>query len=491
MTKYACIHGHFYQPPRENPWTGLIERQPSAGEDHDWNARIARECYAPNSRARVIDPQGNERNINNYAFMSFNFGPTLLSWLEKNDAETYAAILRGDRESAARLAGHGNAIAQAYNHMILPLASRRDQETQILWGRMDFESRFGRSPEALWIPECAANDETLELLAAHGFKYAILGVEQAAEFKPLFQESPWRPADGADFDCRRSYLWRSEDSMRDLSISIFFYHAELSRELAFSNLMADSPRAAERFNAVLESDPPVDPVLSVASDGETYGHHQKFSEMGLAHLLTESLPAKGVAPINYGWHLSRFAPQSQVRIKKGKLGLGTSWSCPHGVMRWFEDCGCGSNGKPMAWKKPLREALDCVREKLAGLFENEGGRLLKDPWLARNEYVSLILDPGRDNWRAFLIKHLKNGGQSGDQIRRSVAELLEMQKYALFMYTSCGWFFPEISGLEASQNIKYAARAIEIARKYGAVKLENEFMAALKKIYPREATNAS
>jgi len=483
--KYACIHGHFYQPPRENPWTGEIERQPSAGEDHDWNARIARECYRPNGEAKILGEDGAlARTVNNYSWMSFNFGPTLLNWMETHETETYRRILEADKESRKRLNGHGNAIAQAYNHMILPLANDRDRETQIRWGIGDFISRFGRVPEALWLSECAVNDEVMSLLARHRFKYVILGPEQAAAV--ISPKGERREVLPETLDVRRPYSWKSPDGSG--SVAVFFYDLPLSRDAAFSQLMASAPGAAERFvQAFGAAD---EGLVSLASDGETYGHHQKFADMGLAYLLTEAFGAQGVSVVNYGWYLSRHKPKWRVELASGGKGLGTSWSCPHGVLRWTEDCGCGSDGKPMAWKKPLREAFDFLRDRLAPAYERAAGEIFKDPWEARNDYISVLRDDGEASARDFLSRHLHKRSLAADpEAKGRALLLLEMQKYALFMYTSCGWFFPEITGLEASQNIKYARRALELAQKACGLDLEAEFAPRLQEAFDAARPN--
>ncbi len=472
--KHACVHGHFYQPPRENPWTGRIERQSSAGEDHDWNARIARECYRPNSAARIMGSDNTVlRTVNNYAWMSFNFGPTLLNWMESHEAETYRRILKADHDSALRLNGHGNAIAQAYNHMILPLANTRDRETQIRWGVGDFISRFGRAPEALWLPECAVNDSVMALLIRHGFKYVILGPEQAAA---VVSPQGERQSIGAEtLDVRRPYLWSSPEGGR---LAVFFYHSGLSHDAAFSRLMSDSSNAARRFDEALGNEK--DALVSLASDGETYGHHQKFADMGLAHLLAYALPERGFSVVNYGWYLERHPPQWRVELAPGGKGLGTSWSCPHGVLRWLEDCGCGSDGRPMAWKRPLREAFDFLRDHPAEAFEKEAGKWVKDPWEARDDYIQILRYPGRGSQREFLSRHHRR--RHILPIGSKIFPLLEMEKFALFMYTSCGWFFPDITGLEATQNISYAKRALDLARTTCSLpqSVEAEFSALLQ-----------
>lgn len=475
--RYFCVHGHFYQPPRENPWTGAIERQLSAGDDHDWNVRIARECYGPNGRARIVNDRNETlRVVNNYGRMSFNFGPTLLSWLERERPDDYAKLLEADAESARRLDGHGNAIAQAYNHVIMPLAEPADQVTQIRWGLADFAHRFGRKPEAMWLPECACDDRVLRLLIEHGMKYAVLAPSQARRARPIGARA-WNDVSGGGIDTRQAYRWWSGTAGRSPHIDLFFYDGALSQAIAFSRLMADAGRAAEQLARRFSDEPPTPELVSLCTDGETYGHHEKFADMGLAYLLHEAAPAKGLEPVNFGWHLSRVSPTWEAQIKPGPQGLGTAWSCAHGVARWSSDCPCGAEaGGHTRWRRPLREAFDWLRRRLANVFEGEGGALLTGPWEARNDYISLLLDPSPANEEAFWRRHLKASaqGRAGDARR-----LLEMQKFGMYMFTSCAWFFADVSGLEAVQNLKYAARAIELAGQATGRDLEPQFLELL------------
>lgn len=471
MTRCAVVHGHFYQPPRENPWTGAVERQPSAGRDHDWNARIARECYVPNGEARVLDGEGRIVDlVDNYAWMSFNFGPTLLAWLETAHPHAYARLREADRESAARLDGHGNAMAQAFHHSILPLAHPRDRVTEIRWGLYDFEKRFGRKSEGLWLPECAADDATLAACAAEGVKFVILEPHQAEVVRPL-RGGAWAPAEKA-LKPGVPYLWKGAAGG---SLAIFFYDGPLSRAVAFEGAMRDSRAYAARLAAVV---PPVaeDNLALVATDGESYGHHAPFAEMGLAHLLRYALPEKGLTPVNLGWFLSRHPPRHEVKLKAG----GTSWSCAHGVDRWRADCGCGAEGgRHQRWRAPLRAALEGLRERLAALYEEKAEGLIADPWAARDAYVAVALDRSDESLARFLAAHAPKA--ASDPAARAVAlRLMEMQRHALMMFTSCGWFFDEISRLEPEQILQYAARALELARALGA-ELEPEFVEALAK----------
>lgn len=475
--RYACFHGHFYQPPREDPWTGKVERQPSAGEDHDWNVRITRECYAPNAAARVLDEKGKPAElVNNYQFMSFNFGPTLLSWLEAADPKTYAAIVEADAASARRLEGHGNAIAQAYNHMIMPLANARDQETQILWGLADFKKRFKRDAEAMWLPETACDDAVLERLAAHGLRYAVLAPGQAQRVRPL-SGGPWKDVSDGSIDVSQHHEWRSAAGR---SLALFFYDGELSRSAAFGDLMNDAARCADTLVARMGPPRGQRPGwTSVCTDGETYGHHKKFAEMALARLFKLELPKRDAFPVNFAYALDEWAPEWQVEIKKGPQRLGTAWSCAHGVGRWMEDCGCGTAPGGGRWRAPLRDALDWLRDELAALCERRAGELFVDIWRARDAYIDVLLSPGDEAaQRHFLRRHLR-GRWPMAATRRKALDVMELQKFAMFMFTSCGWFFADVSGIEAAQNLKYAARAVELARQAFGADLEPELLERL------------
>jgi hypothetical protein len=468
MKRCACVHGHFYQPPRENPWTGTVERQPSAGRDHDWNARVARECYVPNGEARVVDGAGRIADlVDNYAWMSFDFGPTLLAWFETAHPHAYARLLEADRASAARLGGHGNAVAQSFHHSILPLAHPRDRVTEVRWGLADFEHRFGRKAEGLWLPECAVDDETMSVLAAEGVKFVILEPHQGDAVRAL-GAAAWKaeaPKPGVP------YLWRGSEGA---SLAVFFYDGELSREVAFQHAMRDSRGYARKISARIP--PTADDGLSlVATDGESYGHHDPFAEMGLAHLLRYALPEAGLEPANLGWYLARNPPRLEVRLRAG----GTSWSCEHGVERWRSDCGCGGEpGRHQRWRAPLREALEALRVKLAALYEDQAKGLISDPWAARDAYISVVLDRSDARVDRFLGEFAAQANDDGAKTR--VLKLLELQRHALMMFTSCGWFFDELSRLEPVQILLYAARALELARDFGA-DLEPEFVAALAK----------
>ena len=440
------IHGHFYQPPRENPWTGEVEPEPNAAPYHDWNERILDECYAPNAAA------------GNYARMSFNFGPTLLSWLARHHPDIYQQILVADNESRLQRSGHGNAIAQAYGHAILPLCNEHDRLTQVLWGLADFRFRFGREAEALWLPETAANDATLALLIEQGLRYVILAPEQA---KQVRREADWIDVSDGRIDCTRPYRFAHPDGS-DRSIAVFFYDGPLARAIAFEKALTSSRGLVERFvNAARRGG-----LVNVATDGETYGHHFKFGDLCLAHALGIDAPAAGFTITNYGEYLDHHPPQLAVAIDNGVAGEGSSWSCVHGVDRWTRDCGCHTGGEAgwnQAWRDPLRVALNFLRDDAVLKFELRGRELLRDPWAARNDYISVLLDP---NERAnFLARHARRPLDASEELL--VFTLLEMQRSALLMFTSCGWFFSDLAGIETIQVLRYAARVLDLQSELG------------------------
>lgn len=467
--KYLCIHGHFYQPPRENAWLEEIEIQDSAAPFHDWNSRICAECYSPNALARVLDEGKNLTDlVNNYARISFNFGPTLLSWMEKKEPEVYQAILEADRLSQARFGGHGSAIAQAYNHMILPLANARDKETQVKWGIADFTARFGRAPEALWLAETACNTETLEVLAAEGMKFVILAPGQCKRIRKIGEEK-WQEV-GAGVDPKRAYLCNLPSGKK---IALFFYDGPISQGIAFSDTLSSGEKFASRLLGTY-NDSPEPQLMHIATDGETYGHHQKFAEMALAYCLKKIEQTPGVELTVYGEFLAKNPPVYEAQIVEN-----SSWSCFHGVERWRADCGCNSGMKPgwnQKWRGPLRAALDYARDEMVKTFETLGPRYFKNPWDARNDYIRLILDRSLDAQHRFFLKHATETAWVN---RPNALMLLEMQRNALLMYTSCGWFFDEISGIETVQIMQYAARAMELNRRLCGVDLEPAFLEKL------------
>jgi alpha-amylase/alpha-mannosidase (GH57 family) len=453
------IHGHFYQPPRENPWTGVIDRQPSAHPYHDWNERIHDECYGPNAFV-LSGESGQQKFINNYENISFNFGPTLLSWISAQHPQTYQRILEADRDSGTRRGGHGNAIAQAYGHAILPLCNDRDRLTQVLWGLADFRFRFGREPESMWLPETACDDRTLELLIELGLRYVILAPGQAERVRVTAGE--WLSVADGSVDTSRAYKY-VHARQPERSLAIFFYDGALGQAIAFEQALRSSQLLVNMFQQAAQRGH----LVNVATDGETYGHHFKFGDLALAHALDVEAREQGMWITNYGEYLDHHPAEFEVQIKPGPNGEGTSWSCVHGVGRWQRDCGChtgGEAGWSQQWRGPLRAAMSFLRDHTAVQFEMAATDLLVDPWQARNDYVELLLDRNRSR-QEFLCAHAPR--PLTDQEENRALTLLELQRNALLMDTSCGWFFSELSGIETVQIMKYAARVIELTGDLG------------------------
>jgi alpha-amylase/alpha-mannosidase (GH57 family) len=470
------IHGHFYQPPRENPWTGLIEEQPSAAPFHDWNERIHAECYRPNSAVVVTFPDGATNALNNYEHISFNFGPTLLSWLEQHHRSTYNRIIAADRESMTTRHGHGNAIAQAYGHAILPLCNERDLRTQIRWGLADFRHRFGRDAEAMWLPETACNDRVMNALIEEGLRYVILAPHQAKHVTTSRESAPTTASNDLNeievdaLGPNIPYLYRERNG--EGVIAVFLYDGPTSRAIAFENLLKSSRGLVDAFVYAVASSA----MVNVATDGETYGHHFKFGDLCLAHALTNEGPARGFTVTNYGEYLDRYPPEVEIEIDNGADGEGSSWSCPHGIARWVRDCGCRTGGEAgwnQAWRQALRAALDFLRDENIGPFEETRGKLFSFPWLARDESIALILDPRRSR-EQFLFEH--TGREMSSDERWRALTYLELQRMLLLMYTSCGWFFNDISGIETVQVLKYSARALDLMDQLGLPSVRDKFL---------------
>lgn len=468
------VHGHFYQPPRENPWTGNVEREFGADPYHDWNERIHAECYAPNAQAQIIGAQETiERTVNNYEKISFNFGPTLLSWLERHHPQTYSRILEADLVSRKTRGGHGNAIAQAYGHAILPLASDQDRLTQVLWGVADFRHRFGREPESLWLPETACDNRSLDLLIEQRLRFVILAPNQAARWRAAGSQE-WESVETGDIDTTKAYRYLHRDGS-GRSIAVFFYDGPAARAIAFEKALVSS----EALVGVFKRAATRGPLVNVATDGETYGHHFKFGDLCLAHALEIEAPDAGFSITNYGQYLDQHPAELEVEIKEGPDVEGTSWSCAHGVGRWLRNCGCHTGGEPgwnQAWRGPLRAALTFLGETAAAHFETLGSDVFVDPWAARNASIELVLDQQRSR-EEFLYRHAGRWLSTTDQFR--ALTLLEMQRNALLMFTSCGWFFSDISGIETIQVMKYAARVIDLLDDLGLPSPRGRFLEIL------------
>jgi alpha-amylase/alpha-mannosidase (GH57 family) len=476
MIRHVCIHCHFYQPPRENPWLGEVEVQDSAAPYHDWNARIAAECYGPCAKARIVDARGRIVNlIDVYSRISFNFGPTLLSWMARHEPRIHEAVVQADKASRKRFGGHGSAIAQVYNHMILPLAKAGDKRTQIFWGVEDFVARFGRDPEGMWLPECAVDTPSLEALADAGIKFVLLAQRQARRSRRLGRTpGPWRDLHG-DMDptaaCRIAL-----PSGR--SMAAFFHDAAISSDLAFSNLAHDGQAFYDRLMGAFTATGRDWPQLvHVAADGETFGHHHPGGDMSLAYCLKRLEDDHTVSLTNLALYLAKHPPAFQVDIHEN-----SSWSCVHGVERWRSDCGCNSGSRPgwsQAWRAPLRKAMDWLAARADSVFTEQGAKLFKDPAAACDDSIRLILDRSPENTAAFLSEHAMSPPSPQDAV--TMLKLLEMARMAQLTFTSCGWFFDEISGIETVQVMQYAARCVELAEQLSARGIEKRFTAMLAK----------
>ncbi|MFO0968537.1 MAG: malto-oligosyltrehalose synthase [Gemmataceae bacterium] len=470
MERFVCIHGHFYQPPRENPWLEVVELQDSAHPYHDWNERITAECYAPNAVARIMDGHGRIRQlVNNYAWISFNFGPTLLAWMQEARPEIYRLILDADQESQKRFSGHGSALAQVYNHVILPLANRADKVTQVRWGIRDFEARFGRRPDGMWLAETAVDHETLEVLAEEGVRFTVLAPHQARRVRKLGDEH-WIDVGDGKIDTRTVYAQKLPSGR---SINLFFFDADIARGVAFERLLQKGENFAQRLIGGFD-DRPGAQLVHIATDGESYGHHSAHGDMALAYALNHIQEAGLARLTNYAEFLHLHPPQWEVDIASN-----TSWSCFHGIERWRAHCGCNSGraGWNQQWRGPLRQALDHVRDALAPRFQEMAGRYLKDPAAARDAYVDVILDRSEQSLERFFAQHERQRLSADDQVL--VRKLLEMSRNLLLMYTSCGWFFDEVSGLESTQILAFAGRALQLAHEVFGESFEADFLAIL------------
>lgn len=471
--RFICIHGHFYQPPRENPWLEAIEIQDSAFPYHDWNERISAECYAANGLSRIWDTEGRiAQLVNNYTGISFDFGPTVLPWMQKHAAEAYEAVLEADRQSVEKFSGHGNGLAQGYNHMILPLANRRDKQTQVIWGIKDFEYRFKRRPEGMWLPETAVDLESLDLLARHEIRFVILAPGQARRVRALDDEE-WRDVSGGSIDPGIAYRV-SLPSGR--AMSLFFYDGPISQALAFEGLLENGEVFANRLLSAFPKDPSSPRLVHIATDGESYGHHHRGGDMALAHAL-HFIESNDLARLtNYGQYLEDHPPVHEVEIFEN-----SSWSCVHGIERWRSDCGCNGGGRPgwsQGWRAPLRAALDRLRDGVNPHYEQLAGRFLADPWASRDDYIEVILDRSPNRVDMFLNRHAIRPLSAEDRV--TVLKLMELQRHAMLMYTSCGWFFDELSGIETVQVIQYAGRVIQLAEQLFSDSFEPAFLKHLE-----------
>lgn len=497
--RFFCLHAHFYQPPRENPWTGIIPPQPSAWPFENWNSRIARECYLPNACARISRSDGKPlRFVNNYSYFNFNFGPTLLNWYEKAFPSYYKRLVQAGQESR-RKSGHSSAIAQGYNHIIMPLASFQDRLTQAIWGIEDFKMRFGFMPEAMWLPEAAADDSSMRLLIDLGLKYVILSPYQIQAVREP-GSAKWTDVSSGCFNTKKAYVWKDSQPgasgmAHERSIAVFVYDGPLSKAAAFEGLLNNSSAFAERIQGCFTNDPVngESQLVTMAVDGETFGHHHKYAEMTLAYAFHKELKDRGIQVVNLGEYLELNPPQAEIRIKAGPDGEGTAWSCAHGVRRWKGGCPCGSeNGDSTEWRRPLRNALNCLRDSAAAFYAKHGAEYFKDPWAARNNALPVLFNAKEDSKIKFFAENARRILNEDEQ--KKALSLLEMQKNAMFMFTSCGWFFSDVSRIETLQNLRYAARVCEAMRNFDpelAAAAETSFLAMLDEAKSNYAVEGS
>lgn len=473
INRFICIHSHFYQPPREDPWTEEVMLEESAHPYHDWNERITAECYAPNTASPVFDQDGNLIHIiNNYSWTSFDLGPTLLAWMEKKAPSVYKSILRADERSVKKFSGHGSAIAHPYSHVVLPLANARDRRTLVKWGIIDFQRHFHRYPEGMWLPETAVNYDTLEALAEEGIKFTILAPHQAEKVRKMGEEE-WTDVSNGTIDPKRPYLCRLPSGK---TLSIFFYDKYVSHDVAFGNLLDDGRAFAIRLVGAF-TDEPIPQLENIATDGETYGHHRRYGHLALSACLHYIIAKKLARVTNYGEFLEKFPPEYEVRIIED-----TSWSCAHGIERWRSGCGCNTGLHPswrQDWRRPFREANDWLRDRLSECFELYGSKLLKDPWKAREDFISVAHKKSKENFEYFLARHAVDELSHESMVK--AIKLLEMQKQSLLMQMSCAWFFDDITSIECIQSMKHAARAIQLCQEATGVDLEGEYIRLLQK----------
>lgn len=467
-SRYCIIHGHFYQPPRENPWLGIVQRQSSAAPYHDWNERISEECYRPNAFSRLLDSAGMIKGIhNNYRTISFNFGPTLWLWLEQQYPSVCAHIVEADQESALRLNGHGNALAQVYNHIIMPLASRRDQLTQIRWAKQFFADRFSREPEGIWLAETAINTITAQCLVDEGIRFVVLSPTQAKQFRPLDSSVPWTPNENNALPTTRPYRLFPHGKDHNRYLDVFFFDEALSRATSFENVLTDASVLASRILEKYTADAAESQSVIIATDGETFGHHKPFGDMCLAYFFAELAAKSEIEPVNFGYVLEKCSPQWEVELHNAS-GEGTAWSCAHGTGRWIRDCGCSTGGRPdwnQKWRTPLRLSLDKCQVSLDKQYVRYMESIGVYPWKARDQYVPHGESCTTEAAFADFLKQARKKNIATSPTVKQLQEarrLLEAQKYMLFAYTSCGWFFNDISGIETVQNLVYAGRALQL-----------------------------
>ena len=454
--RHIIIHGHFYQPPRESPWTGLINPEQGAAPFQNWNERILSECYTANAHAHTM--QGSVVHVrNNYESLSFDVGPTLAGWLQAHGKAAYRAMIRGDAQNAATHGGHGNAIAQSYSHSILPLLPPRDRELQIAWGIEDFVFRFGRKPAGMWLPECAADDETLASVAAAGIQLVILRSDQGSFTSPDPQSRGAGP-----------FRWRGGD----LSLAVFRFDRELSDAVSFGAGLADGERLADSMAAAALNLPP-GAALMIATDGETFGHHNKHGAAELARALMALERRDDVIVTDCANYLA-----SHPAAGSFEIASVTSWSCPHGVERWRANCGCRHDASmSQEWRAPFRAAMEFVKNHAEATYDRFAPALVKEPRAMLLNAIRLLIDPNP----AIHLEIFKRFGIDDEINRETLLRMFEMVRAGHAALTSCAWYFDDFGGLEGRVALRWAARAVELAGEHSA-SIESELLERLRGI---------
>ncbi len=463
--KPLIIHGHFYQPPREHPWTEKIPEQPTAKPFHNWNDRIHKECYEANTNSPYLKGDGTVlKRFNNYEYISFNFGPTLLNWMKTYHPKDFAAIIQGDKNSIKRT-GHGNAIAQAYNHTILPLATKQDKECQILWGIEHFTNTFGRAPESMWLPETAINEETIDLLLESGISYVILSPWQAKSY--IQEDGTSILLNGGAIPSFEPYEIEGSKG----SISAMFYHPDLASEISFGGILHSADVLYQRILSIGKNQ---QGVVHTATDGEIYGHHFRLGNMCLSALIEKIEHSDHLEMTNYGAYLAKNKPTKKAILLPGEDERGTSWSCAHGVSRWYKDCGCstgGQDGWNQEWRAPLRKSFDILSSRMEEIQKQEIPKITDTPIHKIIKEYGRVLT-GEFTPRNFCI-HL---GVTDPSQQFTLCTLLDGELHRMYAYTSCGWFFAELTDITSVQNIRHALRAIHLYQPF----TEKDLIAELK-----------
>ena len=461
-TTDLILHGHFYQPPRENPRTGIIGKQLSASPYPDWNERIYSDCYNANVHSRYLS--GVRRIIsmtNNYEYISFNFGPTLLSWLEREHPDTYALILEADKKSFERL-GHGNAMAQSFNHTILPLCTEEEARAQIVWGLKDFSLRFGREAEGMWLPETGINPMTIDLLSEYGLKFVILSPWQCKSVED--ESGKMTDLNGKSAPYGKPFILTGA---KGNTISAFFYHPSLAEGISFGHLLRDADNLYARLLTIKREEK--EKLIQTATDGEIYGHHEPYGDMALAALIKKVHERSDFKLTNYATYLENHPATLHAILHDGEAGKGTSWSCVHGVSRWYKDCGCHTGGDEswnQKWRTPLRAAFDNLGKKIDACLQKEVKRIFSGG-LEASQLVEMF-GPVISNLISMedFLTDVNRKYPFDPKERVNVASLLLGMQYRHFAYTSCGWFFNDLSGLEPKQNIVYALMAVDLYKPF-------------------------